>query len=271
MQMHQLDKRIRKMLEVLDECAVIQSVPVNDIRIAPRGSGAWVEFANGDFWGTPDQEWFDFRFSAATPGDFRGRTVLSVLTGRESEWEAVNPQILVWVDGRIEQSFDTKHHDLVLSDLPQPGRAWEIYFEGYAPRPEGFQPPARMRIELKDINAEVQALAYDIRVPWEAACLCREGERDRERTLEVLSEALNLLDMRNPQSDAFNASVRQARAFLKAEYYDRRRDMDVTAVADCVGHTHIDCAWLWDLYQSRHKAARTFATMLKLMERYPEF
>ncbi len=271
MQMHQLDKRIRKMLDVLDECTVIQSAPVEGIRIAPRGSDVWETFANGDCWGTPEREWFDFRFTAATPEGFRGRTVLSIRTGRESEWEAVNPQILVWVDGRIEQSFDTKHCDLVLSDRPQPGRAWEVRFEGYAPRPEGFQLPARMRIELKDVNAEVQALAYDIRVPWEAACLCREGDRDRERTLEVLSEALNLLDLRNPQSDGFNASVDRARAFLKAEYYDRRAGRDVTVIADCVGHTHIDCAWLWDLYQSRHKAARTFATMLKLMERYPEF
>ncbi len=271
MQMHQLDKRIRKMLEVLDECAVIQSVPVEGIRIAPRGSDAWEDFANGDCWGTPGREWFDFRFTAVSPEGFRGRTVLSIRTGRESEWEAVNPQILVWVDGRIEQSFDTKHRDLVLSDRPQPGRAWEVRFEGYSPRPEGFQLPPRMHIELKDVNAEVQALVYDIRVPWEAACLCREGDRDRERTLEVLSEALNLLDLRNPQSDVFNASVDRARAFLKTEYYDKRRDRDVPAVADCVGHTHIDCAWLWDLYQSRHKAARTFATMLKLMERYPEF
>ena len=31
------------------------------------------------------------------------------------------------------------------------------------------------------------------------------------------------------------------------------------AVADCVGHTHIDVAWLWDLYQTRHKAARSFS------------
>ena len=102
MQTHQLDKRIRKMLEVLDEFTVIQSAPVEQIQIAPRGSDAWAAFKNGDFWGTPEEEWFDFRFAAVTPEGFCGRTVLSIKTGRESEWEAVNPQILVWVDGRIE-------------------------------------------------------------------------------------------------------------------------------------------------------------------------
>ena len=131
--------------------------------------------------------------------------------------------------------------------------------------------PARMYICLKDVNIEAAGLAYDIRVPWEAACLCQEGERDRETTLKVLSDALDLLDLRNPQSDAFNRSITQARTFLKTEYYDKRRSMAPPAVADCIGHTHIDCAWLWDLHQTRHKAVRSFATMLKLMERYPEF
>ena len=271
MQLHQLDKRIRKMLETLEEFSVIQSVPVEGIQIAPRGSEDWVDFVNGERWGTQEEEWFNFRFRAVTPEGFKDQTVLSILTGREDEWEAVNPQIVVWVNGRIEQAFDTRHHDLVLDDDPQPGKAYDVLFEGYVPKLQGFQAPARMRIMLKDINTEVVGLCYDIRVPWESACLSPEGDRDRECTLETLSQALNLLDLRNPQSDEFNASVKAARAFLKTEYYDKRKDMDVEAVADCIGHTHIDCAWLWDLYQTRHKAVRSFATMLKLMERYPDF
>ena len=271
MQLHQLDKRIRKMLETLEEFSVIQSVPVEGIQIAPRGSEDWVDFVNGERWGTQEEEWFNFRFRAVTPEGFKDQTVLSILTGREGEWEAVNPQIVVWVNGRIEQAFDTRHHDLVLDDDPQPGKAYDVLFEGYVPKLQGFQAPARMRIVLKDINTEVVGLCYDIRVPWESACLSPEGDRDRECTLETLSQALNLLDLRNPQSDEFNASVKAARAFLKAEYYDKRKNMDVEAVADCIGHTHIDCAWLWDLYQTRHKAVRSFATMLKLMERYPDF
>ena len=39
----------------------------------------------------------------------------------------------------------------------------------------------------------------------------------------------------------------------------------------CIGHAHIDVAWLWRLKHTREKAARTFATALRLMERYPEY
>ncbi len=271
MQMHQLEKRIRKMLQTLEEYRVIKSVPLKGILMAPRGSEDWTEFTNGGSWGDGGTEWMNFRFTAEVPEDFSGQTWLNLLTGRESEWEAVNPQIVVWVDGAIVQAFDTKHHDLLLSEAPEPGREYSVLFEGYVPKPEGYQAPARMLVRLLDINAEVDALIFDLRVPWEAACLCPEGNRDRERTFEVLSDALNLLDLRNPQSEAFNASVKAARAFLREEYYEKRRSLPAEAVADCIGHTHIDCAWLWDLYQSRHKAVRTFATMLNLMERYPEF
>ncbi|MCV4600605.1 hypothetical protein OFC63_31760, partial [Escherichia coli] len=36
------------------------------------------------------------------------------------------------------------------------------------------------------------------------------------------------------------------------------------------GHAHIDLAWLWPVAETRRKVRRTFATVLHLMERYPE-
>lgn len=37
------------------------------------------------------------------------------------------------------------------------------------------------------------------------------------------------------------------------------------------GHTHIDVSWLWRLKHTREKAQRSFATVLRLMEEYPEY
>ncbi len=40
----------------------------------------------------------------------------------------------------------------------------------------------------------------------------------------------------------------------------------------CVtGHSHIDVAWLWPLAETRRKCSRTFSTMLRHMERDPDF
>ncbi len=37
------------------------------------------------------------------------------------------------------------------------------------------------------------------------------------------------------------------------------------------GHAHIDVAWLWSLAQTRRKAGRTFHTVLRLMEQFPDY
>ncbi|MEG1678438.1 MAG: alpha-mannosidase, partial [Clostridia bacterium] len=95
--------------------------------------------------------------------------------------------------------------------------------------------------------------------------------RERESTLEILARAIDLLDLRKPNSQAFDASIEAARAYLKTEYYEPYAKQPPTAIAECVGHTHIDVAWLWDLYQTRHKAVRSFATVLKLMALYPDY
>ncbi len=38
-----------------------------------------------------------------------------------------------------------------------------------------------------------------------------------------------------------------------------------------VGHAHIDTAWLWPLAETKRKCVRTFSSVLRLMDAYPEF
>ena len=277
MQMHQLDMRVRRMLEVLKEMVVRKSVPVHGIRAAVRDSGEFAPFENGGVWGEDAaHDWMDFRLQAVTPQDFSGRVTLRLTTGREGQWEAVNPQFVVWVNGRIEQAFDTQHTTLLLEKKAEPGKKYDIFMQGYAnsewpnhgPR---NQTPPRLLLHLCDVCEDVEQLIYDIDVIYQAVLLENDGCRSREKALYTLSDALNLLDLRNPYSEAFHASVAAAREFLRANYYEPLADIAPEAYADIIGHTHIDVAWLWDLYQTRHKAVRSFATVLHLMERYPEY
>ncbi|MBQ1235708.1 MAG: alpha-mannosidase, partial [Oscillospiraceae bacterium] len=62
-----------------------------------------------------------------------------------------------------------------------------------------------------------------------------------------------------------------ARRYMQENYYAKREGMTPIAIADSIGHTHIDVAWLWDIEQSRHKAIRSFSTVCDLMDRYPEY
>ncbi len=274
MQLHQLDARIRKMKADVKELRVRRREIIRGIETAPRGSNEFVPFENGSLWAmNKGDNWQDFRFTAVVPEDFRGQVILSMFTGMESEWEANHPQVVVWVNGRIETAFDTKHTNLILDEQAEPGKTYEIFLQAYHSTYQdsaGLKPP-RLRLCLSDGMDDVNQLFYDLDIPHEAALLLPDGDREREQTLMTLSDAVNLLDLRRPFSPEFHASVAKCREYLSENYYKPLQEKQPEAIAECVGHTHIDVAWLWDLYQTRHKAVRTFATMLKLMEKYPEF
>ena len=56
--------------------------------------------------------------------------------------------------------------------------------------------------------------------------------------------------------------------YLQAELYQKyASDKDVSVI--CIGHTHIDVAWLWTLAQPREKPQRSFSTVLSLMKKFP--
>lgn len=38
-----------------------------------------------------------------------------------------------------------------------------------------------------------------------------------------------------------------------------------------IGHAHIDLAWLWPIRETKRKGLRTFATVMRMMERYPDY
>ena len=113
-------------------------------------------------------------------------------------WEATNPQFVVWVNGRIEQSFDTRHTSLTLENEAVPGKKYEIFLQGYAnvvPPNHGSHSdlPPRLGVYVNDVCEDVVQLCYDLDVPYQALLLEPEGCRDRETGLYTISDALNLL------------------------------------------------------------------------------
>jgi alpha-mannosidase len=79
-----------------------------------------------------------------------------------------------------------------------------------------------------------------------------------------------MIDLRKAGSREFHDSVDKALAFIKEEFYEKLCGHN-EVIATCVGHTHIDVAWLWTLAQTREKVARSFSTVLRLMEEYPDY
>ena len=130
--------------------------------------------------------------------------------------------------------------------------------------------PSELTGYLERTDAACEKLYYDLRVPYEILQFTETNTRDYADVLRILRQTVDLLDCRCPGSEAFYASIPAAEAYLqKALYEDYCIDQPETVL--CIGHTHIDVAWLWTLAQTREKVQRSFSTVLRLMERYPEY
>lgn len=66
-------------------------------------------------------------------------------------------------------------------------------------------------------------------------------------------------------------AVREARDLLSDRIERLKREYPPIGKIALTGHAHIDLAWLWPVAETRRKGRRTFATVLDLMDRYPDF
>lgn len=224
----------------------------------------WEGFPADACWGGLDAH-FCFRAGIPIPQADGGRVICRISTDAAGGWSRENPQFIAYIDGEMVCGLDEHHREFEILH-PRGGKA-ELALYAYCntPRRKLF-----LRAETAVLCEDVERLYYDLRVPFEAARLMDGGDRDRIKTLDVLLRAVNLLDFRKPQSEGFFKSVREAQALMQREYYEKLCGKE-SAMMHCVGHTHIDVAWLWPLEQTREKALRSFSTVVHLMSRYPEY
>jgi len=188
---------------------------------------------------------------------------------------------LVWTaDGRIVKGLEPRNTHVPLA--VGPGQDFTVYVEAAAnpdigagwtfePTPLGDpatapeQPLYRFagaRLGLRDET--VCALERDI---WVLDGLLAElpGPSPRAaRILRALERAVDLLD-----PDDVTGTASAARTALAPVLAAPASASSHAVVA--VGHAHIDSAWLWPVRETVRKVARTFANVLELMDRYPEF
>lgn len=210
---------------------------------------------------------FWFSTEVTIPSHLDGHCVVFELTtGRETGWDAVNPQFTLYVNGQIRQGIDVNHHQVMLFDCARAGETLNLTLSadsGDAAGPIGFLPVLRALYRM------TEDVYYDANVPYQIAKLLPAEHPASRQIIDALNQALNRIDLRR-NSEQFDISLAAAKQFLADTLY-QAADPDGDPVIHCVGHTHIDVAWLWPLSVTRRKVVRSFATALSLMDRYPEF
>ncbi len=91
--------------------------------------------------------------------------------------------------------------------------------------------------------------------------------RDGARRAEIVHALERMVDVMDP--DDVPGTAAGGRSALAAVLASPAAGSALRVSA--VGHAHIDCAWLWPTRETVRKVARTFANVLDLIERDPEF
>ena len=218
-------------------------------------------------WYGPDRHYW-FRTVFTIPEEYDGKGLWLRIRTQIEEWDdAKNPQFLVFLNGEVVQGADMNHREVLLSEAATAGEAVTVDLQAYSGT---LHPEFRLMADVEEVSQPVKDLYYDIQVPlWAMDRMDQEGKTAID-ILTVLNDTISLLDLRDVHSDDFYRSVEAARAYIAKALYEDLAGDD-TVIATCIGHTHIDVAWWWTVAQSREKAARSFATVLELMDEYPEY
>ena len=209
-----------------------------------------------------------FRTKVTIPESMDGKSVwFKIHTGLEEWDDGKNPQFLIFVNGEVRQGADINHREMLLFREAVAGTEITLDIQAYTGT---LHREFNFLAELYELDENVNQLYYDLQVPLWAFGRLDKDDKIRLDMQTVLNETINLLDLRVPFSKNFNESVEKAIAYIGENLYDKMGGYD-DIIATCIGHTHIDVAWWWTVAQTREKVVRSFATVLKLMEEYPNY
>ncbi len=270
-----LDDKLRVFLEQLEPLMVDESVELVDWKFRPcdyKPSGdelptvdeSWQTIGKYDLWGEKEDGHGWFYKKVSIPASMQGRAVrfyFNTVPYRAS----VNrePQFLVYVNGQIMHGVDSNHRFI---DLPD-GNEFDIFVYAYT----GFNSCRHYAVaNLFVFNDTVQSLYYDLKVPSDILKMYDENDKEYNDILTRVNQAVNMVDLSVPRSEAFYKTAAEALAWLEESFYGSFcKEQEMNCI--CIGHTHIDVAWLWTLAQTREKTVRSFSTVVSMMEKYPEY
>ena len=223
----------------------------------------WRLLAQGQEWGkTHSTSWLAMQLPATTlPTTLH----LAWDTSRDDSLLLV-VEATAFVDGHAIGGLDYRHRFLLLPTSVCDGQAHTLTIQAYTSMPQPFG-----GVTIRQRNVTLWQLAALLKTVYEALHTMGENERVRHELLEQLNVAYNALDLREGwESERLLSSASAAYDALRAALavYPQASGQPSILLS---GHAHLDVGWMWPYWRTRQKIAHTVATVLNLMEHYPDF
>ena len=234
---------------------------------------SWGEIAPNSNWGLPRTNFvLRTRFNVPTSWLAAGPVALFLPIGIAGDFS--HPEALAYIDGKPFAACDRHHQEIMLPESYCDGQSHTLALHGWTGigglTVGDMTQKLQMRLcEVVQIHQPTRDLIALTRVALGISQHLEERDPAKHHLLSALDEAFKVIDLRLPIRDDFYESIPKADNILKSgiDKAGPALDVDITAI----GHAHIDVAWLWTLGQTRQKAARSFHTVLRLMEQFPEY
>ena len=230
----------------------------------------WPVIEPGSYWAGRDTN-FVLRGTFAVPADWDPMLPVALYLPLGVAGDFSHPEALAYIDGQPYATCDRHHQEFQLADVWRGGSEHQLALHGWT----GIRvdlPDTRLQMshcEVVQIDQPTRDFVVLARTALGVADIIDDNDPVQTRLLNALDEAFKLLDLREPQGAAFYDTLPLAHHVLEDAITQAGAPLDVDIVG--TGHAHIDVAWLWTLGQTRRKAGRTFHTVLRLMEQFPEY
>ncbi|MGL5152184.1 MAG: alpha-mannosidase [Clostridium sp.] len=181
---------------------------------------------------------------------------------------------LLYVDGVEYQGVDSNHREVFFKDdlgdkeIEMQFLLWSGLNGGGAPKDELM---LLKQAEIGYIHTQTDEFYYLAKNMNNAIKRMQEGSPIKHKLISLLDNIITKLsfsDVENNREDFYKLVEKEYPIFLE-NLEKMGKDSDITVY--CVGHTHIDVAWLWRVKHTKEKCLRSFSSVLRLMDKYPEY
>ncbi|MDJ0755022.1 MAG: alpha-mannosidase [Ardenticatenaceae bacterium] len=285
-QMRWTAKKIAQRLGLVEPLVHRQKRPLDPFRYKPLAGPeteppleadlddrGWEVIEPNTYWGTW-QTTFVMRSSFDVPGDWPADASVALYLPLGEPGDFSHPEALAYIDGTAYAACDRHHQEILLPERWRDGRSHRLLLHGWTGLDGWFKGEPDTKLFMRpcavvQIDQPTRDFVATARIALGVADQLDDNEPAKGLLYNALDDAFKQLDLREPFDDRFYDSVPAAHASLQAGIEKAGPPLNVSVVAS--GHAHIDVAWLWSLAQTRLKAGRTFHTVLRLMEQFPDY
>ncbi len=231
----------------------------------------WQKIEANTYWAQAMTD-FAMRTEFVVPADWDPNAAVALYLPMGEPRSFSHPEALAYIDGESYATCDRHHQEIVLDQRWRDGKPHRLALHGWTGNSHREGPHGRLLMrecQVVQIHQPTRDFVATARVALGVAEMLEANNPAKDHLLNALDAAFKVLDTREPFGDDFYNSVGPAQQTLKAGIAKAGAPLDVFVSAS--GHAHIDVAWLWTLDQVRRKSGRTFHTVMRLMEQFPDY